>query len=117
MQYRTRRSGHSDPSSDMVVAKTSARSTRHRIDFVELVLMCGVLLGAMLVMGVHAMTPLLMAEMVAADRVAESRAFERAYAPHRESRYAEECIIRDFFHDRRRGTFLDIGARLPQINV
>jgi hypothetical protein len=101
----------------MVVAKTSARSSRHRIDFVELVLICGALLGAMLVMGVHAMTPLLMAEMVAADRVAEFRAFERAYSPHRESQHADEWITRDFFHDRRNGTFLDIGAHLPQINV
>jgi hypothetical protein len=101
----------------MVVSKTSARSSRHRIDFVELVLVCGVLLGAMLVMAVHAMTPLLMAEMVAADRVAESRAFERAYDPHRESPSAEEWIVRDLFHDRRNGTFLGIGARLPEINV
>jgi hypothetical protein len=101
----------------MVVAKASARSSRHRIDFVELVLICGVLLGAMLVMGVHAMTPLLMAEAFTADGVAETRAFERAYGPHRESPYAEEWIIRDFFHDRRNGTFLHSGARLPQINV
>jgi hypothetical protein len=101
----------------MVVAKTSVRSSRHRIDFVEIVLICGVLLGAMLVMGVHAITPLLMAEMVAADRAAECRALERAYGPHRESPYAEEWIIRDFFHDRRNATFFDSGARLPQINV
>jgi hypothetical protein len=101
----------------MVAAKTSRRSSRYRFDFVELFLMCGVLLGAMLVMGVHAMTPLLRAEMADTDRVAESRAFERAYGPHRESQYAKKWIIRDSFHDRRNGTFLDIRARLPEVNV
>jgi FkbM family methyltransferase len=64
----------------------------------------------MIVMAVHYMTPLLVARSLTADGLAEFRAFEQAYGPHRESRYAEEWIIRDFFHDKRNGTFLDVGA-------
>jgi FkbM family methyltransferase len=92
------------------VPKTSARPSRYRVDLVELVLICGVLLGAIVVMAVHYTTPLFDALPLAADGVAEFRAFERAYGPHRESEHAEEWIIRDFFHDRRNGTFLDVGA-------
>ena len=92
------------------MAKTSTRPSRHRVDFVELALIGGLLLVAMIVMAVHYMTPLLVARSLTADGLAEFRAFEQAYGPHRESRYAEEWIIRDFFHDKRNGTFLDVGA-------
>jgi FkbM family methyltransferase len=92
------------------VPKTSTRPRRHHLDFVEVFLVCGVLLSAILVMAVHYTTRLLVAGALAADGAAELRDFERAYGPHRESRYGEEWIIRDFFHDRRNGTFVDVGA-------
>ena len=92
------------------MARTFARSSRHRPDVVELILICGVLLGAIAVVAVHYLAPLLLADSFAADGVAEFRALERAYGPHRESEHAEEWIIRDFFHDMRNGTFLDVGA-------
>jgi Methyltransferase FkbM domain len=46
---------------------------------------------------------------VTAD-VQELAPLAKTYGPHRESEHAEEWIIRDFFHDRRRGVFLDVGA-------
>ena len=42
--------------------------------------------------------------------LAEVRALEDKYGPHRYSANLEEWIIRDFFQDRRGGAFLDVGA-------
>ena len=39
-----------------------------------------------------------------------ARYLEAAYGPARSSQFAEEWIIRDFFHDRRDGVFVDVGA-------
>jgi FkbM family methyltransferase len=36
--------------------------------------------------------------------------FKAKYGPSRNSEHAEEWIIRDFFHDRRGGTFVDVGS-------
>jgi FkbM family methyltransferase len=92
------------------VPKTPGRPSRYRVDLVEFVLVGGFLLLVAAVVGARYAQPLLIARVLAADGVAELRAFERTFGPHRESRYAEEWIIRDFFHDRRNGTFLDVGA-------
>lgn len=41
----------------------------------------------------------------------EARAFEQQYgAQRRWSEFGEEWYVRDFFHDRREGVFLDVGA-------
>ena len=40
----------------------------------------------------------------------ESRALARVYGPDTNSQYEEEWIIRDFFKDKRDGTFVDVGA-------
>jgi FkbM family methyltransferase len=41
---------------------------------------------------------------------AEYEWFKATYGPSRNSEHAEEWIIRDFFHDRRGGTFVDVGS-------
>jgi FkbM family methyltransferase len=41
---------------------------------------------------------------------AEYEWFKAKYGPSRNSEHAEEWIIRDFFHDRRGGTFVDVGS-------
>jgi len=43
-------------------------------------------------------------------RNAEYEWFKATYGPSRNSEHAEEWIIRDFFHDRRGGTFVDVGS-------
>jgi hypothetical protein len=39
-----------------------------------------------------------------------ARYLAAAYGPDRYSQFAEEWIIRDFFQDKRGGTFVDVGA-------
>jgi FkbM family methyltransferase len=41
---------------------------------------------------------------------AEYEWFKATYGPSHNSEHAEEWIIRDFFHDRRGGTFVDVGS-------
>jgi FkbM family methyltransferase len=41
---------------------------------------------------------------------AEYQWFKAAYGPSHYSEHAEEWIVRDFFHDRRSGTFVDVGS-------
>ena len=41
---------------------------------------------------------------------AELAVFENRYGPSHDSRYGEEWMIRDFFHDQRGGVFVDVGA-------
>ena len=41
---------------------------------------------------------------------AEFEWLARTYGPARQSEFAEEWIVRDVFHDRRGGVFLDVGA-------
>jgi FkbM family methyltransferase len=36
--------------------------------------------------------------------------FEATYGPSRDSEHAEEWLVRDFFHDARGGTFVDVGS-------
>lgn len=44
------------------------------------------------------------------EGVVELEALEARFGAERQSRFAEEWIIRDFFNDRRGGVFLDVGA-------
>ncbi len=48
--------------------------------------------------------------------VAKSNWLVRKYGPRRYSQNDEELIIRDFFKDRRNGTFVDVGASHYRIN-
>lgn len=75
-----------------------------RFDIVEMVLLAGVVA---LVMWAWTAQPNLHWE---ADVLAEE------YGPDTNSQYAEEWIIRDFFGDKRHGTFVDIGAANHRIN-
>jgi hypothetical protein len=40
----------------------------------------------------------------------EAQELARRYGPDRQSQFLEEWIVRDFFHDRRGGVFVDIGS-------
>lgn len=40
----------------------------------------------------------------------EAKELARLYGPKKQSQFLEEWIIRDFFHDKRNGVFVDIGA-------
>ncbi|MGH9255286.1 MAG: FkbM family methyltransferase [Vicinamibacterales bacterium] len=42
--------------------------------------------------------------------IAELQPLAQKYGPARNSRYGEEWILRDFFHDQRAGVFVDVGA-------
>jgi FkbM family methyltransferase len=48
------------------------------------------------------------------DDVAELDALSARFGPDRYSDHAEEWIIRDFFHDKRDGVFVDVGANHHQ---
>jgi len=50
------------------------------------------------------------AERNTAERNTEYKWFETRYGPSRNSQYAEEWLIRDFFGDQRGGTFIDTGS-------
>jgi len=91
------------------MSKVAGRASRRRVDFVEIGLVGGLLLFAATIAAV-VYTPLRIALSIAISGISELRVFERAYGPQHDSRYAEEWIIRDFFHDRRGGTFLDVGS-------
>ena len=40
----------------------------------------------------------------------EAKELEKRYGPDKQSQFLEEWIVRDFFHDKRGGVFVDIGA-------
>lgn len=40
----------------------------------------------------------------------EAKELEKRYGPEKHSQFLEEWIVRDFFHDKRGGVFVDIGA-------
>jgi FkbM family methyltransferase len=46
----------------------------------------------------------------ASTQNAEYKWFKQAYGPNGHSRYAEEWLVRDFFHDQRNGVFVDVGS-------
>ena len=71
---------------------------RRRFDVVEVALVS--LVVAMVVFAVPRPQP----------RIEEEVLLEQTYGPDHFSANAEEWIIRDFFHDRRNGFFVDVGA-------
>lgn len=48
--------------------------------------------------------------MMPSSRARDMSWLEQTYGPHKESQGPEEWIIRDFFQDKRNGTFVDVGA-------
>jgi FkbM family methyltransferase len=52
----------------------------------------------------------LTATYVLGSQNAEYRWFKAQYGPSHDSEHAEEWIVRDFFRDRRGGTFVDVGS-------
>jgi FkbM family methyltransferase len=76
-----------------------------RFDLVEMVMVAGVT-GFL----VWALKP----SHVLPTPSAEIRPFAERYGPSRESENYEEWLIRDFFADRRNGTFVDVGANHPR---
>jgi FkbM family methyltransferase len=47
--------------------------------------------------------------------VAEAAPLKAKYGPKRYSQHYEEWVLRDYFGDRRNGTFVDVGANDPQL--
>ena len=56
-----------------------------------------------------------MAPFLQDKRNSELRRLADAYGPSRNSEYAEEWIVRDFFQDQRGGVFVDVGANHHQL--
>src|SRR5262249_32473842 len=56
----------------------------------------------------------MMAGTPAAEGNEEQQSFAKQYGPSHHSTNAEEWMIRDFFRDRRGGTFVDVGAYEPE---
>jgi hypothetical protein len=52
----------------------------------------------------------LTATYVLGSQNAEYRRFKAQYGPSHDFEHAEEWIVRDFFRDRRGGTFVDVGS-------
>ena len=75
---------------------------RLRFDLVEVSLL--IFLVALVVWKIGASRPLVVAGSWELKPLADK------YGPARSSQFAEEWIIRDFFGDRRRGFFVDVGA-------
>ena len=46
----------------------------------------------------------------ASTQNAEYKWFKKAYGPSGHSQFAEEWLVRDFFHDKRNGFFVDVGS-------
>jgi FkbM family methyltransferase len=77
-----------------------------KFDSTELILCCAL---SALVTGI--LMPARNAEIaLAREGVGELDPLKTQYGPGHHSRYAEEWIVRDFFHDQHGGVFLDIGA-------
>ncbi len=76
----------------------------------------GVLLGALLALsGIYVRRLWLAAQWQAIQNAqilteTEAAHLQRVYGPTKHSQFFEEWLVRDFFHDRRGGTFVDVGA-------
>jgi len=85
----------------MSMKETLLNRRAHRFDLVELVLVASL---AALVAGIAGLR-------VARPRVSpELEWLGQTYGPEKESQYVEEWVARDFFGNKRDGTFVDIGA-------
>jgi FkbM family methyltransferase len=87
-----------------------------RFDLVE-VLLISVTVALVSLAGARAYTLNSVRESLQLDynfRRAEVAPLEHAFGPGHSSQFAEEWIIRDFFHDKRDGVFVDVGANQYQ---
>jgi FkbM family methyltransferase len=87
-------------------------STRWSFNLVELALI-GVLIGALAYAAGRYRTELRLQPFLSTGTV-EAQALADRYGPSRNSRYAEEWIVRDYFQDMRDGVFVDVGANHHQ---
>jgi FkbM family methyltransferase len=84
---------------------------KYRFDLQEVVVISAVLVLMTATVALQYEPPQIRrAAVLAADGVNELAALEQIYGPVRHTLNAEEWIIRDFFRDKRDGTFLDLGA-------
>jgi FkbM family methyltransferase len=85
--------------------------TRRRFDLLEVFLISATV-AVIAIMTTRAYTSADVEEAItlAGEGVREIAPLARAYGPTHFSQFAEEWIIRDFFHDRRDGVFVDVGA-------
>jgi FkbM family methyltransferase len=85
--------------------------TRRRFDWVEVSLISlTVAMVAMLATRAYTVADVREVVMLGGVGAEEIAPLARAYGPSHSSQFAEEWIIRDFFHDRRDGVFVDVGA-------
>jgi FkbM family methyltransferase len=85
--------------------------TRRRFDLWELLLM-GAVVGVIAIVTTRAYILATDREAVSLGRqgAIELVPLAQAYGPAHFSQFAEEWVVRDFFHDRRDGVFVDVGA-------
>jgi FkbM family methyltransferase len=95
----------------------SGRFRKTRYDLVELIVIASVasVIGVALGRG-YARQQLAAAAEMAANGLREIEPLSRAFGPQRNSQFAEEWIVRDFFRDKREGFFVDVGASHYRIN-
>src|SRR5690348_619075 len=95
----------------MPAALTPSSSRRRRLDAVETACV-GTLLVAIAALTTHARDLRFMrtALVFDAEGACERGKLEQKYGPSKSSQFDEEWIVRDFFQDRRGGTFVDVGA-------
>ena len=85
-----------------------ARNRRASFDAIELSLIC-VLIGVLAYAAGRYRTERRLQPFLSTGTV-ELQALADRYGPSRNSRYAEEWIVRDYFQDLRGGVFVDVGA-------
>jgi FkbM family methyltransferase len=100
---------HSDglPHNRLETRQRQPRSSRLRFDLVET---CGIALmlaGALTTVALYSLHP---QPTPAPPMPNEALWFAEKYGPSRNSQFYEEWLIRDYFQDRRGGTFVDVGA-------
>lgn len=88
--------------------RTSMKKSRLRLDIVEAGLLAGVVALMAFFAGRQHMEQQLRPFL--SRGAAELQTLQDTFGASRNSRYAEEWIIRDFFNDERNGVFVDIGA-------
>jgi len=81
------------------------RSTGRRWDMLEVILVCTLAVAIAVTATAWGLS-----KAVAAPPPPDLQWLRATYGPHKHSQFVEEWIIRDFFRDRRGGTFVDVGA-------
>jgi FkbM family methyltransferase len=85
--------------------------TRRRFDLLEVSLVSvTVALAAMQATRAYTLADVREEALLGGVGAEEIAPLARAYGPSHSSQFAEEWIVRDFFHDKRDGVFVDVGA-------